>query len=120
MDEQGHHKSLNEGEQDGSLEDGSRTRERNSKGKGKEPTMLDRFRSSAKGASEAMTSGDAGLQGISPSSSKATAAGSGVSRDTAGILQQTSLNRSSRSAGARGVDTFRESWDPDGSSQAFD
>ena len=124
MDGQGHPKPPGEGKQDASHKNESLTGEsgsKDSKGKEREPSMLDRIQSSAKGISDAMTSGDAGLRGMLPSSSsKVTPSGPGGSKDIPGILQQTSQSRSSQSAGSRGVGTFRETRVPDNSSQAFD
>ena len=127
MDDLDHRKILGEGKQGTSQKDESHAAEpsskdtKESKGKGREPTIFDRMRSSAKGASDAMISGDAGLHGMAASSSaKVNPTGSGVFRDTPNILQQTSLNRQSQGARAPGINTFREARAPDSSSQAFD
>lgn len=125
MDDQenhrGHHQTPDKGEQDGPPGDWPQVKEQSVKGKEREPSMFDRLRSSAKGASATMSSGNAGLHRMPPSSEKATATGSGLSsRDTAGILQETSLSRPSLGTGPRDVDSFRKPREPDSSSRAFD
>lgn len=100
------------------------------KGKGKEkeegPSNFDRLQASANMAKDAFVSTTGGvlhgtLLSSSSSSGKATAAGSGASRDPASVLQQTSMVRPSQpNTSSRGADSFRNPPPASSSSREFD